>query len=238
MCTLSWTPLPGGYAVAMNRDERGTRGRGIPPERLTIRDVPVLLPTDPDGGGSWVSVNGRGTSLALLNRYGESPQDAGGTFTSRGQLIREMAWVAGPAEVDQELGLRSLQRYRPFTLAVMHRAGEPHLFDWDGLQLSLSSTPKAGLVRASSGSNQAEAERVRGGLFRAAMGEPGGLTPAVLERLHRSHLLERGPLSICMHREEAATVSLSLITVTENAISIFYVDGPPGETSGGTRITL
>jgi hypothetical protein len=222
----------------MNRDERCTRGHGIPPEQFLVKDIPALMPTDPDGGGSWVSVNKRGTSLALLNRYGESPEDPGGTFTSRGQLIREMAWVAGPADVEQELGLRTLQRYRPFTLAALQAGGAPHLFDWDGLRLSRSATPDAGLVRASSGSNQAEAERVRGQLFRAALGEPGGLTSAKLEHLQRSHLPENGPLSICMHREGAATVSLSLITVIESEISIFYVDGPPGETNGGTRMTL
>ena len=238
MCTLSWAPLPGGYALAMNRDERRTRARGVPPHRSLIRDIPVLMPTDPDGGGTWVSVNGRGMSMALLNRYGESPQDPGAAFTSRGLLIRDMAWLAEPEEVERELGLRSLERYRPFTLAGLERGGVPHLFDWDGLRLTRSAVGDPGLVRASSGSNQAEAERVRGGLFRAAMDEPGGLTPAVLERLHRSHLPERGPLSICMHREEAMTVSLSLITVIGNGISIFYVDGPPGETAGGLHLTL
>ena len=238
MCTLSWVPLLGGYALAMNRDERRTRARGLPPTQTLLRDVPVLMPVDPDAGGTWISVNGLGTSLALLNRYEESPQDPRGAFTSRGLLIREMAWVAGPNELEAELAARPLASYRPFTLASLARGGAPQLFDWDGHRLSRSAVGEPGLVRASSGSNQVEAERVRGELFRAAAGEPGGLTPAALERLHRSHLPVKGQLSICMHREEALTVSLSLVKVNKKEISIFYVNGSPGETAGGLLRSL
>jgi hypothetical protein len=238
VCTLSWTPLPGGYALAMNRDERPTRARGLPPVRSVVRDVPVLMPTDPDAGGTWVSVNGIGLSLALLNRYGESPRDPGATFTSRGLLIREMACFGNPSEVESDLKRRPLERYRPFTLVVMARGGRPQVFDWNGLRLAGSLVRRPGLVRASSGSDQAEAERVRGGLVRTAAAEQGGLTAATLERLHRSHFPEKGAISICMHRQEANTVSLSLITVNENDISIFYVDGPPGENAGGLLLQL
>jgi hypothetical protein len=222
----------------MNRDERRTRARGLPPDRTRVRDVPVLMPTDPDAGGTWVAVNALGVSLALLNRYEESPQDPQGTFTSRGLLIREMAWVASPAELESELRSRPLATYRPFTLAVVSRRNSPRLFDWDGYRLLPSTVAEPGLVRASSGSDQVEAERVRGDLFRAAWSEVGGLTTADLERLHRSHMPRRGPISICMHRDEAMTVSLSLITVNEKLISIFYVDGSPGETAGGVLRSL
>lgn len=217
----------------MNRDERRTRARGLPPVRTLLRDTPVLMPTDPEGGGTWVSVNGRGTSLAILNRYEESPRDERGAFTSRGQLIREMAWVTDPDELETELGSRTLESYRPFMLAGLARGVVPQLFDWDGQRLVRSAVGVPGLVRASSGSDQLEAERVRGDLFRAAATKPGGLTSATLERLHRSHLPVSGPLSICMHRLEAETVSLSLITVNDNESSIFYVDGSPGENPGG-----
>ncbi len=222
----------------MNRDERRTRARGLPPAVVLVRGVPVLMPTDPDAGGTWISVNGSGMSLALLNRYEESPRDEGGTFTSRGLLIREMAWVHDPDSVEEGLRSRRLAEFRPFTLAGLARGGKPNLFDWDGDRLTRTEVAEGGLVRASSGSNQAEAERVRGGLFQSAAGEPGGLTAAVLERLHRSHLPGKGPISICMHREEAVTVSLSLITANPKKISIYYVDGSPGDHLDGTRSVL
>lgn len=235
---MSWATVPGGYALAMNRDERRTRARGTPPLRIVLREVPVLMPVDPDAGGSWVTVNAQGMSLALLNSYEESPEDPGGTFTSRGLLVRELAWAEHPGQVARELEAMPLADYRPFILACLAAGAAPHVFEWDGRRLDPSTVPEPGLVRASSGSDQAEAERVRGGLFRAASGEPGGLTAATLERLHRSHLPQRGPISICMHRKEAHTVSLSLITVTEKIRSIFYVDGSPGEITQGTLHSL
>jgi hypothetical protein len=238
MCTLSWAPLHGGYALAMNRDERRTRSRARPPEAIRVRDIPVLMPTDPDGGGSWISVNARGVSLALLNRYEESPTDLSGPFTSRGLLVRDLAGSATQDDVRNELDRMALGSYRPFVLACLSIGGAPQIFEWDGVRLALSGVTQPGLVRASSGSDQVEAERARSALFRAAAEESGGLSPAQLERLHRSHLPRKGPLSICMHRDEAATVSLSLITAFPNKISIFYVDGPPGETSGGTEHSL
>lgn len=238
MCTLSWAPLPGGYALAMNRDERRTRARGLAPDKTLVQHVPVLMPTDPDGGGTWVSVNQRGMSMALLNRYEESPRDPPGTFTSRGLLIREMAWVASPEVIRELLESRTLTRYRPFTLVGLANGGVPQLFEWDGRRLTCAAVTAPGLVRASSGSHQVEAARVRGELFRAAAAAAGGLTDAELERLHRSHLPGKGPTSVCMHRDEAVTVSLSLITVNEKQISIFYVDGAPCEIAGGLLLTL
>ena len=146
MCTLSWTPLPGGYALAMNRDERRTRARGLPPEPTLARNVSVLMPTDPDAGGTWVSVNGRGMSMALLNRYEESPKDEGGRFTSRGLLIRELAWVAGPDEIEAELGSRSLASYRPFTLAGLARGGLNHIVVVPNVVIVRSGHPRNAAV--------------------------------------------------------------------------------------------
>jgi hypothetical protein len=238
VCTLSWTPTPGGYALAMNRDERRTRARGLPPQRVLVRDLPVLMPTDPEGGGTWAAVNARGLGLALLNRYEESPSHDRGPFTSRGRLIREMAGTESPDTLEADLRAMSLEPYRPFTLAVVGRGEAPRVFDWDGRNVVASAVGEPGLVRASSGSDQLEAERARGELFRAAARGPGGLTPESLALLHRGHEPVRGPISICMHRNEAVTVSLSLITVDVNRISIFYVDGSPGETPGGALYLL
>ena len=73
MCTVSWTPLDGGYALAMNRDERRTRAPATPPERRELDGVPVLLPRDGEAGGTWIAVNALGHTLALLNRWDDSP---------------------------------------------------------------------------------------------------------------------------------------------------------------------
>jgi hypothetical protein len=237
MCTLSWIPLPDGYALAMNRDERRTRAPAIPPGPVDA-GVTALLPVDGDAGGTWISVNDRGHALALLNRWDESPHDAGTPVVSRGLLVRDLAGLPDAGRLGIALAGLALARYRPFTLASLTPGGHPALFEWNGLELSQKSVSEPGLVRTSSGSDQAGVERCRGALFRAAREAPEGLTPEVLTALHRSHLPERGPLSICMHRDEAVTVSFSLITVSGGQVLFRYVAGSPCETEGLTESFL
>ena len=238
MCTVSWLPLPGGYAIAMNRDERRTRAPALPPAPASPSGVPALIPVDGEAGGSWISVNRLGHSLALLNRYEESPLDPGGAFISRGLLLTELAGTAGPEALDAALIGMPLVSYRPFTLASFAPGIDPWLFEWNGRALERARVVQPGMVRTSSGRDQEGAERVRGGLFREAANAAKGLSKEALAALHRSHRPEKGPLSICMHREEASTVSCSLITVTEIDVLFGYIAGPPCETTGMASYTL
>jgi hypothetical protein len=189
--------------------------------------MPVLLPIDGEAGGSWISLNGAGHSLALLNRWEESPRDPEDGWVSRGILLADLAALPDSDEVATALDALQLGRYRPFTLVSVSPSSPPRLFEWNGSALEASTRQAPGLVRTSSGFDQAAVEQARGALFQAALGPGGELTEARLEALHRSHLPERGPLSICMHRAEAVTVSFSLITVTGNNMSFRYVSGSP-----------
>jgi hypothetical protein len=222
----------------MNRDERRTRAPALPPTHRVLRGVTVLLPTDGEAGGSWIAVNDFGHTLALLNRWDDTPHEAPGPFISRGLLVVGLAPTAGPAEVFRALGGIQLQLYRPFTLASVAPDEDPRLFEWDGRVLEHVTVTEPGLLRASSGSDQAGAERERGALFREAARRPEGLNEAVLWALHHSHLPEKGPLSICMHRNEAATVSLSLIMVSPSLVRFRYVAGSPCETAESEETVL
>jgi hypothetical protein len=196
------------------------------------------MPVDGDAGGTWISVNEQGHALALLNRWDESPHDAGTPFVSRGLLVRDLAGLPGSGAIRSALASLPLARYRPFTLVSVALGGHPVLSDWNGQAMTDGTVSEAGLVRTSSGSDQVGVERSRGALFRTAREAPGGLTPEVLTALHRSHLPERGPLSICMHRDEAVTVSSSLITVSGGQVLFRYVTGSPCQTGQYTESSL
>ena len=157
---------------------------------------------------------------------------------SRGMLVLELAHLPGPRAVALTLAKKRLASYRPFTLTSLMTDEPPWLFEWNGRMLEWARVAAPGLVRASSGSDQAEAERERGRLFREAAARPGGLTPEILWALHRSHLPERGPISICMHRDEAATVSASLITASLKHMSFRYLGRSPCESTAPTEFSL
>ena len=222
----------------MNRDERRTRAPAAPPRRRELSGVSALLPADGEAGGSWISVNSHGHSLALLNRWDDAPSDTGEEFVSRGLLLVELTVEPDADGVERALLGRPLTRYRPFTLASVTPDRTPRLFEWNGRELSNAEPAGPGLLRTSSGFDQEAAERVRGQFFREAALRPGGLTPETLVELHRSHLPSRGPLSICMHRPEAVTVSFSLITASDGAARFHYVDGAPGESDSGVDLSL
>lgn len=222
----------------MSRDELRTRARAFPPTHRRLQGVTALLPTDGEAGGSWIGVNDFGHTLALLNRWDDTPHDVPGPFVSRGLLVADLAPTAGPAEVYRALGSVQLQLYRPFTLASVAPGEDPRLFEWNGRTLERVTVTEAGLLRTSSGADQAGVERERGALFREAVSRPGGLDEAALWALHRSHAPERGPLSICMHRVEAVTVSLSLVTVSPRIVRFRYVDGSPCEAGESEELLL
>lgn len=222
----------------MNQDERRTRAPALAPGPMDASGVPALLPVDGDAGGTWISVNNRGHALALLNRWDESPHDAGTPLVSRGLLVRDLAGLPGAGGLGIALAGLPLARYRPFTLVSVAPGEHPTLFEWNGQDLSHKRVSEPGLVRTSSGSDQAGVERSRGALFRAAREAPGGLTPEGMTALHRSHQPERGQLSVCMHRDEAITVSFSLITVSGGQVLFRYVAGSPCESEGFTESFL
>lgn len=72
--------------------------------------------------------------------------------------------------------------------------------------------------------------------------EPDAGTLPWLERLHSSHDPEEGASSICMHRDEAETVSMTILEVSGKSAAMRYHADPPCRSLGGkphrSRLTL
>jgi len=240
VCTLSWTTRPGGYWLLFNRDERRTRAPARPPELAALHGVSYLAPTDGDFGGTWIGVNHWGLTVALLNRYEDAPVDPSGGAVSRGLLLRSLldapSAVALVARLESGAG-DGLRDYRAFTVVTTDRGGSIQLADWNGQTLE-ASRGAPGMVRTSSGRDQRAAERVRSEVLANIVGAKGEITIERLREFHASHLPERGPFSVCMHREEAETQSFTEIDVWHDEAVLRYVAGPPGEGGPVTRVAL
>ncbi|HKP30899.1 MAG TPA: NRDE family protein [Gemmatimonadales bacterium] len=237
MCTLSWIRGVAGYSVFMNRDERPTRAAGLPP---SIQDGPVpwIAPIDGQSHGTWIGANGHGVTLAILNRWHESPMSAEGEWISRGLLVTSLIGEKTKDDVERRLREEPLKLYQPFTLAAFEVGRGARLLAWNGEELSLSQVVDTGLVLTSSGFDQEMATRDRGALFKrwkdfdpTRPTHPTYPTPESFEAIHASHIPDKGPLSICMHRPEAGTVSFTRIDVRPDSIDVHYIPGPPGETT-------
>ena len=299
MCTLTFIPgLPGGgYLLATNRDESPKRGVAAPPSVHAFGSRQVILPRDPDGGGTWVGADATGACVAILN--GDRPLPLGmlsaeeGDLVSRGLLVNDLLEDPRIHTVRDELQRRQrlgALHFKPFKLIVVSpgpargdgRSAHVLRADWDGVTMRfeelsgprcfVSSTHETEAVtsyrraaferflqqqaraieRLSESEPMEAAAGAAAGMGGAAGpgGGPGGgngnaarveALAGALNGFHASHHPEApagDARSVCMHRDEARTVSSTLVVVTADQVSMRYRAGWPCQGGEAHAVTL
>lgn len=235
MCSVTFCSTAAGYLVAMNRDERRSRVAGLPPRRHDLEGVRVIHPEEP-GGGTWVSVNDAGIGFALINWYAVTAR-ASEPAHSRGQVILALRDARGFAEAGARLRQLDLSRRNPFRLvAIDPGASRVTEWRWDQNYLTEQRQPWNFGQWLSSGFDEPAAQRIRGEVLRHQLTVPDRGGRDWLRRLHASHAPERGAFSICMHREDAATVSYTEIEVSASEVTMRYFGGAPCASEPGALL--
>ena len=215
----------------MNRDEDRSRVAGIFRGVRRQESVSVIGPTEPSGG-TWVAANEFGGAFALLNWYAKSGPDLMSPI-SRGKLVRDVSFAQDFVEAGERIEQCSLDRFRPFRLLGFSGAtGEVREWRWDGLALEMKDHPWRRACWASSGYDEPGAQASRKKCFEKHDWPGGEEDSAALREFHRGHRPGRGALSVCMHREEAATVSYTEFEVTDTIVRASYHAGAPCEENG------
>ena len=129
-------------------------------------------------------------------------------------------------EVIPELVNTDLERYRGFVMAVISLHLPPKVFSWDGVKSMVNEDPTLPITSSSFDTANVIASRTR--LFRFAHTHDNTSTTS-LDAYHRTHGERKSAHSVCMHRDDAGTVSYSRITVNANKIVFSYQDGAPCE---------
>ena len=244
MCTLSWIRDNESYQVFFNRDEQRSRSQAQPPQCVDHSGVPVLLPLDPDGGGSWISVNGHGLSLCLLNYYQGTIPHSGKKLISRGKLLRSLAHTGNIESLNELILTTDLTHYAPFTLVAFQikpdqRLPQEKIFQWDGAEIHRSQPEN---MITSSSVKFDEVSKQRQQFYAQNVSSSPCSEHEIKHKIknstdkhisfHASHGTEKNHRSVCMHREDARTVSFSHILVTKSHVEFRYHDGSPCESSG------
>ncbi len=227
MCTITFIPTPSGCRFGMNRDEQRSRAKGIFPAPRLLGGLPVLGPSEP-AGGMWTGANAATGAFALLNwnctRQGTAKLE---NPLSRGLLVKAAAGCRQPADVEAQISQQPLFRIRSFRLLEIFAASKTlREWRWDGQELTRISCAWEPRLWASSSADEAAAQRARQAVFQRALTREGAGSLEWLRALHRTHLPEKGALSICMHRKEAATVSYTETEINGERIQTRYFDGP------------
>ena len=239
MCTVTFLAWSDGYCLGMNRDEKRSRVAGLPPSIREEAGRRVLHPSEP-GGGTWIGVNDSGITLALINWYSVRARVAQGAV-SRGEVVQRLLRHGSSPAVAEALASPDfpLARLNPFRLiGICPGTQQITEWRWDLRELSGVDHAWAPATWISSGHDEPGAQETRGRAFLEALlgpaGDPEGPVPngapvEWLQRLHRSHLPERGPYSTCMHRPDAVTVSHTEITVGAGEAWMRHGQGSPCE---------
>jgi hypothetical protein len=223
---LSWLPKGESYSVWFNRDERITRKPATGPTRHERLGVPYLAPTDGEAGGTWIGVNALGITVCLANRYRIPAPPPPRHRVSRGLLVQSVLDRPTQSAVALAIEHAALERYEPFTLGVFEPDTMPLLLVWDGEKFTHDRPVDIGLLLTSSAVDQARVVESRLAVQARAL-EAGSLNSALLDYLHASHEPTRSSISICMHRHDAQTQSLSRIDVGSDTVRFRYTPGAP-----------
>jgi len=235
MCTMTWFTKDGGYELFFNRDERISRRRALLPTIQKQADVEYISPTDSDAGGTWIAANQHGITVCLLNHYQFEQIETYKAWTSRGEIVRSFALTTDLDSAEYFFDELDLNDYRAFRMFIIDQRGENRLFVWDGHSARIErnvTTPKS-----SSSVDSQNVKKKRKDLFRDLnLIESKDVQSYI--NYHSSHLPSRSKDSVCMHRDDANTVSLSHVSVSKSGIEFSYADGSPCEVELGAPLFI
>jgi hypothetical protein len=227
MRTVTLIARSNGYALGMNRDEKLNRPTALPiAGRLLDSGRSALFPSEPNGG-TWIGVNDTGVGFALVNWYAINAR-VEGRATSRGEVVKTALSLSSPWDLKETPSGLDLYRVNPFRLIGVF-PDEKVVFEWRWDLRSFERFEHQWLTSSwfSSGFDEPGAQRPRGETLNAALRQRSYDSLSWLRRLHASHVPERGPYSICMHRSDAATVSYAEMVVDRGAVNMWYTAGAP-----------
>lgn len=239
MCTMTWFVNDDGYDLFFNRDERLTRSRALPPtiqvhrnQTSTSQNKPVsgdinyISPTDVDAGGTWIAVNEYGFTVCLLNHYQFEQIETYKNWISRGEIVRQFSNIVTLSDAQQMFDSMSLDDYRAFRMFIIEPTGRNLLMVWDGHQERVEQDVT--MPKSSSSVDAKNVKALRKQLFVDRRLDESKSAQEYID-YHSSHMPSRSKDSVCMHREDAQTVSLSHVRVADGQIAFRYADGSPCE---------
>jgi hypothetical protein len=234
MCTLTFIAGDTSHHIAMNRDERVTRGAGKPPEIHQVGGTKVIYPSDGEDG-TWIGLNDYGIVLALVNWNDVvSPGERDGKARSRGQIIPALIGSRSLAELSMAFKASNVRGMLPFRLVGIFPF-EKQIWEWrwDCTQLDSQIHKWRSQHWFSSSLSDKKAEGLRGAACRDAHSEPDAGSVAWLRRLHASHAGGAGAFSVCVHREDVRTLSYTEVVLTPATVVVEHFTGSPCSMGSG-----
>jgi hypothetical protein len=227
MCTVSILERAGALRLVANRDEQRTRARAVPPAIVDINGMRVLMPIDPVSGGTWIAGNAAGLAIALLNvNPPGSPLAA--PPRSRGEIVPKLAGCSSLSKMAKIAASIDPRDYAPFRLVCAAFGIVLEIVpSTRSIQRLSTRVPR---MFTSSGLGDEEVEAPRRELFNQIVCEARVTDQDVRQDQFHSHQWpERPHLSVWMSREDACTVSRTVVEIGEGSVNMTYSAAPAWE---------
>ncbi|NUO80759.1 NRDE family protein [candidate division KSB1 bacterium] len=148
-------------------------------------------------------------------------------FRSRGLLLTSLMDCVSTDIFAQRLCHEALEQYRPFILLAFDLNDYFFIAQWDGLTLQRRQLKQTDLPVTSSSFATEDVVSARKEYFATLAQFPRKIDNTSFPDFHRSHIPERGAYSVCMHRDDAETVSFSHVHVTNAEVAFRYFSAAP-----------
>ena len=240
MCTVTIIPVRGTVRLACNRDELLSRPAALSPVVREFGARKAIMPIDPVSDGTWIAVNDSGIAAALLNvNLHPNVADMNGPRKlSRGVLIPRLMACATIVDAEEVSATTDPLQHSPFRLVLVD---DKDIFQFwsDGysLRYEREALGNQAHLLTSSGLGDALVERPRRELFEQ-MFTPGDDWVLQQDAFHRHSWPDRRHLSVCMEREDARTVSHTLIEIRPERIAVTYIPDAPDRAQSLAPIAL
>jgi hypothetical protein len=206
--------------VVCNRDELLSRAPALPPAMWEAGGRRALMPIDPESGGTWIAVNDAGLVFVLLNASDGTPVGSRGVV-SRGTIIPSLVGCATVLHALLMAERLQVDRFAPFRLLVLDRDQVVDCWPGDDRLHHRRGPLRNAMLRTSSGLGDGVVAGPRRDLFRRMVtGARDGR--AAQDRYHRHQWPDRQAISVSMRRDDAATVSRTVVEVRDGSLRMDY----------------
>ena len=229
MCTVTLLPIEQtncmGVRIGCNRDESLLRPAALTPRERSFGRRSAILPIDPESNGTWIAVNDAGLAMVVLNRNRK-----GATATnkvakrSRGTIIPSLLHCETIDEATGAAESLDINDFAPFRLLMI---SQDKFVEIDSSLPTRSCSPRRldqAWIFTSSGLGDEVVEGPRTKLFRRVFSErsPVRFTAAQQDLFHLHLWPGREHLSVRMTRQDARTVSYTVVHIFGEAASMIY----------------
>jgi hypothetical protein len=229
--------------VSCNRDESRRRAPARPPEIRRFGECRAIFPVDPISDGTWIAVNDAGLVMTLMNIYPGNRRELSGKQEgppplSRGTIIPKLMRHSRASTACDEACRLDAHRFSAFCLLIIDEKSvssirsdggviraenfpvtdEPQMFTSSGLGDELVDPPRRALFHE----------------FVARSDDP----IQEQDQFHRHSWPDRPHLSVCMRRDNALTVSNTVVEIRPADVKLIYHPAAPDEPAENITVTL